>query len=80
MNADLWSHAIGLVNEQAYRGCEVQFWLVPRNQNLQTEDHARWLAKESDLPVPEAYVPFGNMDLTHVFGSATTEAAGSIGH
>jgi len=58
-DADLWSHAIGLVNEQAYRGCEVQFWLVPRNQNLQTEDHARWLAKESDLPVPEAYVPFG---------------------
>lgn len=80
INADLWSHAIGLVNEQAYRGCEVQFWLVPRAQNLQAEDHPRWLAKESGLPVPETYVPFGNMDLTHVYGSAATEAAGSIGY
>ena len=57
-NADLWARAIGMVNEQGYYGCEVQLWLVSRDQNLQAEDHARWLAKESDLPVPKAYVPF----------------------
>jgi hypothetical protein len=80
INADLWSHAVDLVNEQAYRGCKVQFWLIPRDQNLQAEDHARWLAKESDLPVPEAYVPFGNVDLTYLYCSTATEAAGSIGY
>ena len=57
-NADLWARAIGMVNEQGYYGCEVQLWLVSRDQNLQAEGHARWLAKESNLPVPEAYVPF----------------------
>jgi ribonuclease HI len=27
-NSDLWARALALVNEQASRGCEVQFWLI----------------------------------------------------
>lgn len=43
LNSDLWARALDLVNEQAYHGCEVQFWLLPREHGMETEDHARWL-------------------------------------
>ena len=68
INADLWARALDLVNEQAYHGCEVQFWLLARDQRMQIEDYARWLAKASDLPVPEAYKQLGNLGLTFMTG------------
>jgi hypothetical protein len=67
LNADLWARALDLVNDQAYHGCETQFWLLPRDHSMKTDDHARWLARESDLAVPEVYVSFGPVNLAYMY-------------
>ena len=36
-NFDLWARAIELVNEHAYRGCEVQFWLIKSSEAKDAE-------------------------------------------
>jgi ribonuclease HI len=63
LNADLWARALDLVNEQAYHGCEVQFWLVTGEDALEVEAAALVKAKMSHAP-PKVYQSLGNVDIT----------------
>jgi ribonuclease HI len=63
LNSDLWERALALVNEQAYRGCEVQFWLVTGEDALEVEAAALVKAKMSHAP-PKVYQSLGNVDIT----------------
>lgn len=61
-NQDLWSHALDLVNEQAYHGCEVKFWLTSVKMNKQAFDAAR--AVDPGERAPKAYQPRGDVGFT----------------
>jgi ribonuclease HI len=61
-NFDLWARAIDLVNEHAYRGCEVQFWLIRPEEANDAESAARLAASAG--PAPQAYQSMSNIRIT----------------
>jgi ribonuclease HI len=61
-NFDLWARAIDLVNEHAYRGCEVQFWLIRPEEANDAESAARLAASAG--PAPQAYQSMGKIRIT----------------
>ena len=40
-NVDLWKRLLRLLNKQAERGCEVRFWHIAREHNVQADELAR---------------------------------------
>jgi ribonuclease HI len=59
---DLWARAIALVNEQAYRGCEVQFWLIKPKEASIVAAAASEAARNARTP--KAYKPVGEVGIT----------------
>lgn len=62
-NFDLWERAIALVNEQAYRGCEVQVCLVTEEDAIDVWTAALMTAKMARAS-PNLYQSLGNVDIT----------------
>lgn len=46
-NVDLWKRLLRLLNDQAERGCEVHFWHISREHNVQADQLARIEAERS---------------------------------
>lgn len=61
-NFDLWARAIELVNEHAYRGCEVQFWLIKSSEAKDAEVAAQSAA--SKWTSPRVYKPMADFRKT----------------
>ena len=59
---ELWRRAINLINEQAYHGCEVKFWLITAEQNQHAAEVALTVAPGD--PVSQNYQPCGNVGFT----------------
>jgi len=59
---DLWARAISLVNEHAYRGCEVQVWLIKQAEVEDAASAARAAAKSGQAP--NAYRSRGDVRIT----------------
>lgn len=58
----LWIRALDLINEQAYHGCEVKFWLITAEQNQHTAKMARTIATSDTRSL--AYTPCGDVGCT----------------
>lgn len=63
LNYNLWARALALVNEQAYRGCEVEVWKLGPLETKDVSVAARSFAKQAHAP-PEAYRPLGDVKVT----------------
>lgn len=50
-NVDLWKRLLRLLNDQAKRGCEVRFWHIAREHNVQAAQCARKGAEEKKRDV-----------------------------
>jgi len=61
-NFDLWARALALVNEQAYRGCEVEIWKLTPPQAKDVSAAARMMAPRAQAPA--FYQSMGDVDIT----------------
>ena len=73
-NFDLWARALALVNEQAYRGCEVEIWKLTPPEAKEVSAAARVVANQARAP--EVYQSFGDVDITWTAESAYDFSAG----
>ena len=73
-NFDLWARALALVNEQAYRGCEVEIWKLTPPEAKEVSAAARVLANQARAP--EVYQSLGDVDITWTAESAYDFSAG----